>query len=565
MKRIVSALLVLMMVVSLAAVIPTTVSATEQPNEIQFRGFNAQKSDYACHSATGFYKTDIPCEGSGYMGGKITTQTNEIHHFIYGYNQNQNDANGKNADGTVEMLITDPTSMYVSFDFYVSDASVINNPAGDCNFGIDTKEFGTKEAWGSTFISRRDAFVKQLAQCKTGWNHILLPLSITTASYKTEMVNQTVTFLTMRFYITGITAPVGFITAVDDVRIMNEAAAFTVAPERTLAKSVTDGVRNYPASATYNDFYQVYLAYVATKDEYKSLVKGWDAFASLNTQYMTQAQTDAAADKAAADAVKALIAPLYKEIVKEDKAAVEQARAAYDGLTDLQKSIVTNITTLETAEKDVANAITKYNKEQANAVVTMISKLPTKGFTKEHKTVIEEARAAYDALTDEQKALVGNLDTLVTAEGKLDEVYAGEVKLLLLELPTEVTKDHRELIEAARAAYEGLTDSQKEKVPNLYMLTEAEEKLAALDNQPDQPVDPVEPAKIPYGDVNGDEKVDAKDALEVLKAAVDKVTLTEEQMLRAEVDAKEGINAKDALEILKYTVGKIEKFPIELA
>ncbi len=65
------------------------------------------------------------------------------------------------------------------------------------------------------------------------------------------------------------------------------------------------------------------------------------------------------------------------------------------------------------------------------------------------------------------------------------------------------------------------------------------------------------------GDVNGDTKVDAKDALEVLKAAVGKVELTDAQKLVAEVDGQEGINAKDALQILKYAVKKIEKFPIE--
>ena len=68
---------------------------------------------------------------------------------------------------------------------------------------------------------------------------------------------------------------------------------------------------------------------------------------------------------------------------------------------------------------------------------------------------------------------------------------------------------------------------------------------------------------ISYGDVNEDGKVDAKDALEILKASVGKVELTDSQKLVAEVDGKEGIGAKDALEVLKYTVKKIEQFPVE--
>lgn len=82
--------------------------------------------------------------------------------------------------------------------------------------------------------------------------------------------------------------------------------------------------------------------------------------------------------------------------------------------------------------------------------------------------------------------------------------------------------------------------------------------------QPESPTDsPSNPEKIAYGDVNADQKIDAKDALMVLKSAVDKLTLSKTQALAAEVDGKEGINAKDALEILKFAVDKLEKFSIE--
>ncbi len=73
------------------------------------------------------------------------------------------------------------------------------------------------------------------------------------------------------------------------------------------------------------------------------------------------------------------------------------------------------------------------------------------------------------------------------------------------------------------------------------------------------------PTDIIWGDVTEDTKVDAKDALEVLKYAVNKTTFTAKQMLAAEVSGDQKINAKDALEILKYAVRKIDKFPIEEA
>ncbi len=63
------------------------------------------------------------------------------------------------------------------------------------------------------------------------------------------------------------------------------------------------------------------------------------------------------------------------------------------------------------------------------------------------------------------------------------------------------------------------------------------------------------------GDVNADENIDAKDALETLKSAVGKVNLTEDAALRADVNLDDKIDAKDALDILKYAVGKITEFP----
>ncbi|MBR4867580.1 MAG: metallophosphoesterase [Clostridia bacterium] len=108
-------------------------------------------------------------------------------------------------------------------------------------------------------------------------------------------------------------------------------------------------------------------------------------------------------------------------------------------------------------------------------------------------------------------------------------------------------------VEAARAAYNDLTDAQKALVTNLDKLTQAEAKIAEWETA----------AAIKYGDVDGDGRVSAADALEVLKAVVGNVTLTEEQTVFADVDSDERISAVDALEILKKVVGKIDKFPVE--
>lgn len=65
-----------------------------------------------------------------------------------------------------------------------------------------------------------------------------------------------------------------------------------------------------------------------------------------------------------------------------------------------------------------------------------------------------------------------------------------------------------------------------------------------------------------YGDVTMDDKVNASDALLVLRHAVNKVSLNVVYHEIADVDGNGKINAVDALQILKKAVGKLNKFPV---
>ncbi len=64
------------------------------------------------------------------------------------------------------------------------------------------------------------------------------------------------------------------------------------------------------------------------------------------------------------------------------------------------------------------------------------------------------------------------------------------------------------------------------------------------------------PPEMKKGDVSGDGEIDAKDALAVLKIAVNKMVPTREQMMCADVNGDRKSNATDALWILQYSVGK---------
>ena len=189
----------------------------------------------------------------------------------------------------------------------------------------------------------------------------------------------------------------------------------------------------------------------------------------------------AAADEAAADAVEQMIRalPADEELTLDDKPAVEAARAAYDALTDDQKKYVSLVdavdlimaeTTIEKIENDIA---------AAEAVTEMINALPAaEDITADDVADVMAARAAYNALTDDQKALVADetVQKLTDAEDALaDQMDVQAVKDMINALPAaeDVTVNDKNAIEAARAAYDALDDAQKAQIDD-----EAVQKLA---------------------------------------------------------------------------------------
>ena len=110
-----------------------------------------------------------------------------------------------------------------------------------------------------------------------------------------------------------------------------------------------------------------------------------------------------------------------------DEALVSKARAAYDELSDTAKSYVTNLATLEAYEAQIreegelARAV--------NNVNTLIANLPDSVVMPDNLVFvprIEEARDAYNALSDEGKEMVENyakLRTLISAIKGYTTVY----------------------------------------------------------------------------------------------------------------------------------------------
>ena len=146
----------------------------------------------------------------------------------------------------------------------------------------------------------------------------------------------------------------------------------------------------------------------------------------------------------------------------------------------------------------------------ADAVEKLIDAIGT--VTLDSEEAIKAARDAYDALTEEQKAQVGNYQTLLDAEAKLADLKAADAVEKLIDAIGTVTLDSEEAIKAARGAYDALTEEQKAQVGNYQTLLDAEAKLAQLKKDAEKPSQPEQPAK-PSEDANKPATGDAGVAL----------------------------------------------------
>ena len=201
-------------------------------------------------------------------------------------------------------------------------------------------------------------------------------------------------------------------------------------------------------------------------------------------------------DQKAAKEVEEKIKAIGTEITLESKKAIEEARAAYEKLSEAQKKLVSNLEVLTKAEEELKKLEGQQEADQkaAKEVEEKIKAIGTE-ITLESKKAIEGARAAYEKLSEVQKKLVSNLEVLTKAEEELkklegqqeaDQKAAKEVEEKIKAIGTEITLESKKAIEEARAAYEKLSEVQKKLVSNLEVLTKAEEELKKLEGQQEE-------------------------------------------------------------------------------
>ena len=236
-------------------------------------------------------------------------------------------------------------------------------------------------------------------------------------------------------------------------------------------------------------------AYEALSEAQRRLVENYPVLSEAEERYRelkAQAEQELA-DQKAAEAVEGKIEAIGEvEYTEASKAKIEEAREAFESLSDVQKELVENYSTLVEAEVRYEQYVNdeKTDREKAAAVQERISAIGTVEYTAESKGRIDAARTFYDDLTPIQKSMVINYDILTQAEdayavlkaqAEEDLRVAGEVQSLIASIGTvNYTQSCKESIEAARKAYNALSDVQKTLVSNISLLTGAENTYAIL-------------------------------------------------------------------------------------
>ena len=185
------------------------------------------------------------------------------------------------------------------------------------------------------------------------------------------------------------------------------------------------------------------------------------------------------------------------EYTEASKAKIDDAKDAYNALTDAQKALVTNVETLTAAEARYAElkaaAEQAADQAAADAVIDKIEAIGEVEYTDVCKAKIDDAKDAYNALTDAQKELVTNYETLTAAQARYAELKAAAEQTAANQAAAnavigkinaigsvEYTESSKAKIDDAQNAYDALTDAQKALVTNAGTLTAAQARYADL-------------------------------------------------------------------------------------
>ena len=304
------------------------------------------------------------------------------------------------------------------------------------------------------------------------------------------------------------------LTAEQQAKVSNYAAL--TAAETTYAKLVQDKTDQDAADAVIAKIDAIGTVTLKSKKAIDEARKAYDKLTAAqqarvsNYATLTAAETTYAklvTDKADQDAADAVIAKIdaIGTVTLKSKKVIDAARKAYDKLTAAQQARVSNYATLTAAETTYAKLVTdKADQDAADTVIAKIDAIGT--VTLKSKKVIDAARKAYDKLTAAQQARVSNYAALTAAETTYAKLVqdkadqdAADAAIAKINAIGVVSRAAKSRIDAARKAYDGLTDAQKALVPASVVktLTDAETAYSNLPprHSSDDTADSTKPAQ----------------------------------------------------------------------
>lgn len=203
--------------------------------------------------------------------------------------------------------------------------------------------------------------------------------------------------------------------------------------------------------------------YNALSAEIKTVVTNYGVLTAAEQQYWTLK----------ASVVKAMIEALAP-VTTDSGDAIAAARAAYEALSADEKALVTNYYVLQADEDEIALLIDRASAEKVTNAITAIGSVTT-----ESGPAIDGAFAAYNALSAKQKTYVLTFDKPTDMRNTYNKLSANAVVSKISAIG-KVSRESKSVIESARAAYNALTGDQKRLVTNASVLKKAESELDAL-------------------------------------------------------------------------------------
>ena len=292
-------------------------------------------------------------------------------------------------------------------------------------------------------------------------------------------------------------------TAEADVKAVDEKKA----ADEAAAKAVTDAFDALPDNAGVNDKAKVEAArqaYEALTEDQKKLVNEDELKKLTGAEDSVKAAEKKTADEAAAKAVTDAFDALPDNAGVNDKAKVEAARQAYEALTEDQKKLVSgdelkkltgaeaSVQAAEEAAKKAAEeeAARKAAEEEA-AMKAAEEEAARKAAEEEAARKAAEEEAARKAAEEEAARKAAEEEAArkaaeeEAARKAADEAAAKAVTDAINALPESAGTGDKAAVEAARRAYDALTEEQKKLVPAdvLSRLNTAEQQVAAAEEE----------------------------------------------------------------------------------